>query len=251
MPPTRLPTTAGTVTSPRESPCFNFTKPWLTAVISYLQVVYNQSLSGAGYISGIFDVVSGVWLLGVGFLIRWSGRYKWLLQIAVPMYILFVGLLIYFRRPNTGIGYIIMVEIFISLAGGTMIIGQQVAIMAVAEHNDVAAVLAILGLFGYMGGAVGNSISGAIWTNTLPEALQKYLPDNLKDQWEEIYDDLAVQLSFPVGSAGRDAIIKAYALAQQRMLIAGTAIMALSLIWVFMLKNINVSKSAQVKGVLF
>lgn len=224
---------------------------WNSYFTSYLQVVYNQSLSGAGYISGIFDVVSGVWLLGVGFLIRWSGRYKWLLQIAVPMYILFVGLLIYFRRPNTGIGYIIMVEIFISLAGGTMIIGQQVAIMAVAEHNDVAAVLAILGLFGYMGGAVGNSISGAIWTNTLPEALQKYLPDNLKDQWEEIYDDLTVQLSFPVGSAGRDAIIKAYALAQQRMLIAGTAIMALSLIWVFMLKNINVSKSAQVKGVLF
>ncbi|KAL0257650.1 hypothetical protein SLS55_006813 [Diplodia seriata] len=224
---------------------------WNSYFTSYLQVVYNQSLATAGYISGIFDVVSGVWLLGVGFLIRYTGRYKWLLQIAVPMYILFVGLLIYFRRPETGIGYIIMVEIFISLAGGTMIIGQQVAIMAVADHNDVAAVLAILGLFGYMGGAVGNSISGGIWTNTLPKALQEFLPADTVDQWETIYDDLTVQLSYPMGSATRDAIIKAYALAQQRMLIAGTAIMALALIWVFMLKNIKVSDLEQVKGMLF
>ncbi|KAK0609267.1 Siderophore iron transporter mirB [Lasiodiplodia hormozganensis] len=224
---------------------------WNAYFTSYLQVVYNQSLATAGYISGIFDVVSGIWLLGVGFLIRYTGRYKWLLQIAVPLYILFVGLLIYFRRPETGIGYIIMVEIFISLAGGTMIIGQQVAIMAVADHNDVAAVLAILGLFGYMGGAVGNSISGAIWTNTLPKALQEYLPAETVDQWEAIYDDLTVQLSYPIGDATRDAIIKAYALAQQRMLIAGTAIMALALIWVFMLKNIKVSDMEQVKGVLF
>lgn len=224
---------------------------WNAYFTSYLQVVYNQSLATAGYISGIFDVVSGIWLLGVGFLIRYTGRYKWLLQIAVPLYILFVGLLIYFRRPETGIGYIIMVEIFISVAGGTMIIGQQVAIMAVADHNDVAAVLAILGLFGYMGGAVGNSISGAIWTNTLPKALQEYLPAETVDQWEAIYDDLTVQLSYPIGDATRDAIIKAYALAQQRMLIAGTAIMALALIWVFMLKNIKVSDMEQVKGVLF
>ncbi|GME48121.1 MFS siderophore transporter [Neofusicoccum parvum] len=224
---------------------------WNSYFTSYLQVVYNQSLATAGYISGIFDVVSGVWLLGVGFLIRYTGRYKWLLQIGVPVYILFVGLLIYFRRPETGIGYIVMVEIFISLAGGTIIIGQQIAILAVAHHNDVAAVLAILGLFGYMGGAVGNSISGAIWTNTLPDALQKYLPDDVKADWETIYDDLTVQLSYPWGSETRDAIIQAYALAQQRMLIAGTAIMALALIWVFMLKNIKVSDIQQVKGMLF
>lgn len=216
-----------------------------------MQVVYGTSLSSAGYISGIFDVVSGVWLIGVGFLIRVTGRYKWLLQIAIPLYIFFVGMLIYFRTPNTSLGYIIMCEIFISLAGGTIIIAQQIAIMAVADHNDVAAVLAILGLFGYMGGAVGNSISGAIWTNTLPKALQSYLPDDAKADWQTIYDDLTVQLSYPRGSAVRDAIIEAYALGQQRMLIAGTCIMALALIWVFMLKNIKITDIEQVKGLLF
>lgn len=213
--------------------------------------MYSQSISTAGYINSIFDVVSGVWLLGVGYLIRRTGHYKWLLQISVPLYILFVGLLIYFRKPETGIGFIIMCEIFIALAGGTMIIGQQVAVMAAANHNEIAAVLAILGLFGYMGGAVGNSISGAIWTNTLPGALQKYLPEESKADWESICDDLETQLSYEVGTATRDAIIKAYALAQQRMLIAGTCIMALALVWVFMLKNIKVSDLQQVKGLLF
>jgi hypothetical protein len=224
---------------------------WNSYFSSYLQVVYDVSLAEAGYIGGIFDVIAGVWLLGVGVLIRVTGRYKWLLLISVPLYILAVGLLIYFRTPGTKIGYIVMCEIFIAFAGGTLIIGQQVAVMAVADHSDLAAVLALLGLFGYMGGAVGNSISGAIWTNTLPGALQRLLPDEAKADAQAIYDDLTVQLSYPVGSAVREAIMQAYALAQRRMLIAGTAVMGLALIWVLMLKNIKVSRIEQVKGLLF
>ena len=224
---------------------------WNSYFTSYLQVVFDTTIAEAGYINSIFDVVSGVWLLLVGFLIRYTGRYKWLLLISVPMYILFAGLLIYFRTPGTKIGYIVMCEIFISLAGSTMIIGQQVAIMATADHNDIAAVLAILGLFGYMGGAVGNSISGAIWTHTLPGALQRLLPESVVGDWQSIYDDLETQLSFPMGDPVRDAIIEAYSIGQRRMLIAGTVIMTTSLVWVLLMRNINVSKIEQVKGVLF
>ncbi|KAH8668873.1 putative MFS siderophore transporter [Xylariales sp. PMI_506] len=224
---------------------------WNGYFSSYLQVVYNASIEQAGWIGNIFDVVAGVWLLVVGWLIKFSGRYRWLGLIAVPVYILFVGLLIYFRQPTTPIGFIVMSEIFIALAGGTMIIVEQVSVMAVVEHQNVAAVLALLGLFGYIGGAVGSSISGAVWTNTLPYFLQQYLPSESLDIWQDIYDDLDMQLSFEWGSPTRDAIIQAYAQAQTRMLIAGTVIMGLSLIWVMMIKNIKVSDIQQVKGVLF
>lgn len=224
---------------------------WNSYFSSYLQVVYGLTLSQAGYIGGIFDVVSGVWLLVVGVLMRLTGRYKWLLLVSVPLYILFVGLLIHFRRPGTPVGLVVMCEIFIAFAGGTMIIGQQIAVMASAAHSDVAAVLAILGLFGYMGGAVGNSISGAVWTHTLPGALRRLLPDDVKGDWETIYDDLEVQLSYPVGSATRSAIMDAYAETQSRMLVAGTAIMALALVWVVMLKDIRLTDVKQVKGLLF
>ncbi|KAK3070391.1 hypothetical protein LTR53_010557, partial [Teratosphaeriaceae sp. CCFEE 6253] len=110
-----------------------------------------------------------------------------------------MGLMIYFRQPHTNIGYIVMCQIFIAFAGSTIILYEQVSVLSVAEHGDVAAVLALLGLFGYMGGAVGNSISGAIWTNTLPQALERLLPEAVKPQAADIYGDLTQQLSFPVG----------------------------------------------------
>lgn len=224
---------------------------WDDYYTSYLQVVYGTSLTVAGDIAAIFDVVSGVWLLGVGLLIRRTGRFRWLLLWSVPLYMLGVGLMIYFRRPNWNVGYSIMCQVLISIAGGTMIIVQQVAVLAAADHNNVASVLAFLGVFGNMGGGVGSSISGAIWTHTLPAALKRLLPASAKADWEDIYDSLDVQLSYPRGHPIRHAIALAYAEAQTRMLIAGTAIMALSLVWMFVIRDIKLTDKVQTKGVLF
>ena len=223
---------------------------WNGYFTSYLQVVYGESITTAGYINSIFDVVSGVWLFGIGFLIRRTSRFRWLFFCAVPLYILGVGLMIYFRKPSWSVGYTIMCQVFIAFAGGTMIICQQVSVMAASDHNNVAGALAFLGVFGNMGGAVGSSISGAIWTHTLPDALKRLLPQSAKSKWQKIYESLEVQLSYSQGSAVRHAISLAYADSQSKMLIAGTAIMALSLVWMFVVKDIKL-KDGQTKGVLF
>lgn len=212
---------------------------WASYFTSYLQVVYDVSITEAGYIAAIFDLVSPVCLLFVGWLMSATRRFKWLLWWAMPLYMLAVGLMIYFRAPGRSVGFLCLCEVLIGVGGGVMILVQQVAVLAASEHEDYAAMLALLGLFGNIGGAVGNSVSGAIWTNTLPRMLQQYLPADVVGQWADIYDSLDLQLGYPVGSAARDAIIQAYAMAQRNMLIAGTAIMALSLAWVFMIKNIR------------
>lgn len=224
---------------------------WHDYYTSYLQVVYNTSIASAGYIDSIFNVVSGVWLLVVGLAIKKTGRFRWLLYFSVPLYMLGVGLMIYFRKPGWGLGYSIMCQIFIAFGGGTMIIVQQVAVLAAADHNNVASVLALLGVFGYIGGAIGSSISGAIWTHTLPENLQRLLPADALADWETIYDSLEVQLSYEKGTPIREAIAQAYADSQSKMLIAGTAVMSLSLIWMFVIRDIKLDKNVQTKGVLF
>ncbi|KAF7193616.1 Siderophore iron transporter mirB [Pseudocercospora fuligena] len=223
---------------------------WFDYYTSYLQVVFYTSIELAGYTSSIFDVVSGVWLFVVGFAIKKTGRFRWILFWAVPVYILFEGLMIYFRKPGAGYGYQVMCQIFIAFAGGAMIICQQVAVLAAADHNNVASALAVLGVFGNIGGAIGGSISGAIWTNTLPQKLQEYLPAATVGDWETIYDDLATQLSYEKGTPTRIAIQKAYAIAQQNMLIAGTAVMASALIWMVVIKDLKLTRT-QAKGVLF
>ncbi|KAJ5140482.1 siderophore iron transporter mirB [Penicillium atrosanguineum] len=182
---------------------------WNTYFTSYLQVVYNTSLTQAG------------------------------------------GLMIYFRQPGHSLGYMCMCQIFLAVGGGTFILIEQVAVLAASKHEEYAAMLALLSTFGNLGGAVGSSISGAIWTNTLPVKLREYLPADVKDQWSEIYESLDVQLSYPVGSDTRTAIQNAYAISQRNMMIAGTSIMALSIAWVLMMKNIKVKKNTDVSQVLF
>ncbi|CAG8006923.1 unnamed protein product [Penicillium nalgiovense] len=224
---------------------------WASYFTSYLQVVYNTSLTQAGYISAIFDFMDPVWLIGCGFLIRHTGRFKWLLCAALPLYLLASGLMIYFRQPGHNVGYMCMCQIFLAVGGGTFILIEQVAVLAAASHEDYAAMLALLSTFGNIGGAVGSSVSGAIWTNTLPGKLRENLPAELKDQWETIYESLDAQLSYPVGSPARTAIQNAYAFSQRNMMIAGTAVMGLSIAWVLMMRNIKVQSNKDLSKVLF
>lgn len=224
---------------------------WDSYFTSFLQIVNDLSIAEAGYVGSTFDVVSGFLLLAIGYAIRRTGYFKWLLYIAVPLYILSQGLMICFRQPHRNIGFIVMCQIFIAMGGSVMIICQQLSVLAASDHQHVAAVLALLNVVGNIGGGVGNSISGAIWTNTFGQALARYLPEDAQSSLEDIYSSLDVQLSYEWGSPNRLAIQQAYSYAQERMLIVGTCIMGLSLVWVFLIKNINVSKIDQVKGTVF
>jgi hypothetical protein len=223
---------------------------WVSYYTSFLQVNAGQSLEVAGYISSIFDVVSGVFLFVVGFAIKKTSRFRWMLYWAVPLYMLGQGLMIYFRKPDQAVGYLIMCQVFLAFAGGAMIIVQQVAVLAASDHQNAAGSLAFLGVFGNIGGSVGGSVSGAIWQGTLPGALQRFLLAESLSDWESIYEDLDMQLSYPKGTETRLAIEKAYSLAQQHMVICGTCVMALSLIWMFVIKDIKLDRK-QTKGVLF
>lgn len=224
---------------------------WVSYFTSFLMVVNNLDMAEAGYVNSTFQVVSGVLLFIVGWSIRKTGRFKWLFYWAVPLYIFALGLMIHFRRPNGHIGYIVMCEIFISMGGAVFILCMQLAVLAAVDHQHVAAALATLFVAGNVGGAVGSTVCGAIWTNTFGTALARYLPESALPDLPSIMAQLPVQLSYPVGSPERLGIQKAYGYAQTRMLAAGTAIMVLSAFWVLMLRNINVHKMTQTKGVVF
>lgn len=224
---------------------------WNNYFTSFLQVVNDLSITTAGYVNNTFNVVSGVLLLFIGYLIRRTGRFKWLLYIAVPLYIFAQGLMIYFRRPDQSVGYLVMCQVFISIGGSIFIIIQQLAVSAAVDHQHVAAALALLNSVGTVGGALGSTVSGSIWTNTFYNALARYLPSADVADIDTIYEDLDTQLSYPVGSPARLGIQDAYGYAQTRMLAAGTAIMGLSLIWMLLIRNIDLKKIQQVKGMVF
>ncbi|KAI3332802.1 major facilitator superfamily protein [Ustulina deusta] len=222
---------------------------WTAYFTSFLQVVLRLELWQTGYISNIYSIGSCFFSIPVGLAIRKTGRFKWVaLYFGVPATILALGLLIQFRHEGTNIGWIIFVEILYAFAGGASVICEQVAVMAAASHQEVAVVLAIEGLFASVGGGIGGTVAGAIWTGVFPQKLLEYLPADTKDQFATIYGDLTAQISYPVGSATHAAIVRAYDDALRNMFIAATTLTVIGLAGVIAWRDIKLKDFKQVKG---
>jgi MFS family permease len=222
---------------------------WDSYFSSFLQVVNDLDVTKAGYLTNTYTIGSCLFSFVVGYWIRRTGRFKWIcLGFGVPFTILGVGLMLKFRQPDVNVGYIVMCQIFIAFAGGTIVICEQTAAMAVVSHQYVAVVIAIEGMFSSIGNGIGSSIAAAIWQGVFPKKLAKHLPESELGNLTLIYGSLEVQLSYPVGSAARKAIQHAYADAQRMMIIAGTCVLVVSFFAVFAWRDINVKERKQVKG---
>lgn len=195
---------------------------------------------------------STFWALVVGVVIRYNGRLKWIsLYFGVPVTILAVGLMVHFRQPDTNIGYIIMCQIFIAFGGGTLVICEQMTVMAVSSHQHIPSVLAMEAMIASIGGAMGSTIATALWTGVFPVKLLEFLPASSKADFETIYGSLTVQSSYPVGSPTRDAINHAYGDAQRLMLICATCLYSITLVSTALWKDVNVKEVKQVHGRIF
>ena len=222
---------------------------WGSYFSSMLQVVWNLSVTEASYVTQVFRVVQCGWcFFFLGPLIRYTGRFKWTIAyFALPLDILAIGLMIHFRQPGTSIGYIVMTQIFTAVAGGTIVIGGELAMMAPSDHQHIAVILAVLNLFCSIGSAVGSTVSAAIWTATFRKNLIKHVGPygvNVND----IYAALPKQLSYKWGSPERMGIAQAYGDSQRLMLITSICMLSLALICAVFIRDINIKHNKQVMG---
>ncbi|KAI1084955.1 hypothetical protein F5B20DRAFT_121463 [Whalleya microplaca] len=225
---------------------------WDSYFYSLNIVLFNQSVTNATYIGNIYTVGSCVWSLVVGVVIHYYGRLRPLATyFGVPMTILGVALMIHFRQPDVNIGFIVMCQIFVAFGGGTLVICEQMTVMAVSKHENIPAVLAVEGLVANVGGAIGLSIASAMWQGIFPVKLAEYLPAEAQADFANIYGDITVQSSYPIGSPTRNAINQSYGDTQKLMLIAATCLYAITWASTFMWENINVKKIKQFEGVMW
>ncbi|KAH8673416.1 hypothetical protein BX600DRAFT_204918 [Xylariales sp. PMI_506] len=222
---------------------------WDNYFYSFLVVVNNESVTNATYIGNIYTMGSTLWSFVMGALIRYNGRLKWpAVYFGVPMTILGVGLMIHFRQPDVNIGYICMCQIFIAVGGGTLVICEQMTVMAVSRHEDIPAVLAMEGMVASMGNAIGSTIASAMWSNLMPSNLAKYLPADAQADLQTIYGDITVQQSYAVGTATRAGINEAYGATQRIMLITATCMYSITWFSTWMWESINVKTIEQFNG---
>ncbi|GAQ04122.1 siderophore iron transporter mirB [Aspergillus lentulus] len=215
----------------------------------YLQVVYNLDTANTGYMAQIYGVGSTIWAVLFGIWIRQTKHFKkTCLYFGAPLMLLGAGLMIHFRGTESKIGYLVMCQIFIAFGGGTLVIGDEMAVMAAADRDGIPMMIAMISLAGSFGGAIGYAVAVAIYSNTFPQALLRGLPDDMKADYANIYlGGSTAQVMYPPGSGARNAINHAWTQSQKYECITATAIVVLAFPAIAMWKDYNVDRK-QVKG---
>ncbi|KAJ5325661.1 hypothetical protein MYU51_000509 [Penicillium brevicompactum] len=222
---------------------------WDQYFYNFIIITYDIGTVYAGYMLQIYNVGSCFFSPIIGAIIWSTARFKYIcLFFGAPLMILGSGLMIYFRGADHGIGYIVMCQIFIAFAGGTLVIGEDMAVMAAGGREGTPMMLALIGLFSNMGGAIGLAVGAAIYNNVFVDTLAAQLPPDLKGNATQIYfDGINTQLTYPFGSPLRDAVAYTWGHAQRMNCIASTAILALTIPCILAWKNYNVNQK-QNKG---
>jgi MFS family permease len=220
---------------------------WDSYFYSLLVVLFNQPILYATYITNTYTMGSCLMSIIYGFCLRYYGKLKiYSLVLGVPLTILGVGLMIEFRQPDVNIGYIVMCQIFIAFGGGVLVISEQTTLMAVSKQQDFPALLAVESMIISIGGAIGSTIAGAIWTGVFPVRLATNLAGtSAYDNIATIYGDMTTQASYAWGSPERIGINLSYAQTQRYMLIAATCVYSITLVSVTLWQNVDVRKMKQ------
>jgi hypothetical protein len=222
---------------------------WDNAYYSFVIVVYDLSYAEAGYMSQIYNVGSCFWGVVFGVWVRYTRHFKYTcLFFGLPLMALGSGLMIHFRSNSYGIGFLVMCQIFIAISGGTLVIGEDMAVMAAADRDGVPMMLSVIGLSASVGGAIGYAVAAAISANTFPQALLEMLPETSPADLAAIYTGgYLVQTTYPVGSPTRDAINYAWGNTQKYECISALLVLILAIPAIAVWKNYNVDRK-QNKG---
>lgn len=217
----------------------------------FCYVVYDLTIAKTGYMTQIYNVGSCFWGVVFGIYVRTTKHFKYAcLCFGAPLLMLGAGLMIHFRGQDGSIGYIIMCQIFIAFGGGTLVIGNDMAVMAASDREGVPLMLSLLGLFSSLGGAIGYAVSAAIYTAKFPAALEQALPADMKADATKIYlGGYTTQVLYAVGSDTRNAIDYAWGQSQKWGSVSATVVLILAFPCIFAWKNYNVNKR-QNKGTM-
>jgi len=220
---------------------------WDSYFYSLLIVLFNQSIVHATYINSIWSMGSCFTCLVYGVFVRYVyGRLKVISAVwAAPLTLLGCGLMIHFREPNQGVGYVVMCYILFSFGAAVNVTNQQATLMAVSKQGDFPALLAGESMVIAIGGAIGSTIAGAMWTGIFPKKLLANLPASALDNFANIYGDIDVQSGYPWGSPEREAINLSYSQTQKLMLSGAMAAYACAWFSIFFWQDLDIRKMKQ------
>lgn len=206
--------------------CLNFA--WYMQgdyLYSVMIVAFGMSVEMATRISSIYSFVSVVTGFTLGFIVYRVRRLKVFIVAGTCLFLVAFGLLIQFRgatETSSHVG-VIAAQVLLGMAGGMFPYPAQASMQVSVIHEHLAVMTGIYLATYNVGSALGNAVSGAIWTQTLPNQLATRLEEFGNATLAELAygKPFDVILEYPVGTPERAAIIDSYRYVQRLLCITG------------------------------
>ncbi|KAH0838678.1 major facilitator superfamily domain-containing protein [Lanmaoa asiatica] len=189
---------------------FDFMSFYLTYtyLYSFVLVVKTWSLINATYFMQTQTIALTLFAIVAGVSMHLMHRFKYVLVFGLVVRLAGVSMMVHSRGANGSDVEIVWTQILQGFGGGLAAVSAQVGAQAAVPHADVAIITALVLLFTEVGGAVGSACAGAIWSNTMPGNLEKYLPWLTDAQRAELYGSITSVTAFPRGDPVREGVIQ-------------------------------------------
>ncbi|GAC98148.1 major facilitator super [Pseudozyma hubeiensis SY62] len=181
-----------------------------TFLSSFVQILKGWDQTKTGYFATTQNVTSTITGIVVGSLMAMTRRYKMLLMIGLVTRLLGVTLMVRYRTATDPTFMLVLCQLLQGVGGGSIAITMQVAVQVTVRHADVAIVTALELLTTEIGAAIGSATAGWMFQTYLPGKLAANLPHMDADELKLVYGSLQQALSYPIGSAERDGIIRSW-----------------------------------------
>jgi SIT family siderophore-iron:H+ symporter-like MFS transporter len=205
-----------------------------------LIVAFDFSTKAATRITSLFSFVSVLTGFILGMIVFKVRRLKIFIVSGTMLYLVAFGLLIHFRGGSAGSNKsgVIGAQVLLGLAAGLFSYPTLISLQVNLKHENLAVMIGLYLATYNIGSAFGNTLSSAIWTNTLPNALRKSLAGINETLADSVYGDpFTAAAAYPIGTPERDAIIDSYRHSQRLLTITGICLCLPLIVFAAFLRN--------------
>lgn len=208
-------------------------------MFTVLVVAVNESFTSATRINSLYSFVSVLTGTIFGFVVAKVRYLKPFIVGSALIWFVSMGMLIHFRGGTSSRDGIIAALCLMGFGAGFLTYPAQSSIQSNTNHENMAVVTSLYFSSFYIGSALGNTISGAIWTQVLPSKISaEFTQFSNSTLVKYAYGSpFEFVVDYPWGTPERDALVIAYQHVQRLLLITGTCLCIPFLIFALMLRN--------------
>lgn len=178
---------------------------------SYVYIVQEWSYRDWTYFNNTLTLALCVFGVIAGVLFRITHRYKVWQLLGLAMRIIGYGIMLKGNQSTINTVALVFHPLLAGAGGGLSVVASSIALQASVPHEDVAIASSLLNLWTNVGGAIGDTITVAIWDSKMPNSLRKHLPASVNDtEVMTFYGDITSIRNYPMDSEVRQGAITAY-----------------------------------------